>query len=226
MGPDILDDAGGDSIAQRNPDLSEMTAIYWVWKNVRDLEGLGFCHYRRYFDFRKEALSVTRETRVRTRKELASHRADFIDRSVIDRTLEEGAIVVTRTTEEGMANAEQYMSAHVPEHYLAMVNHVLARYPHLGPQVVAHTQDTGFYGNNMFLMRWSDFDRLCRFWFDCLFALDRQMTNRPAGYQARVLAFLSERLFDIHIRWLRDAGRRVVEYPLFFLEASALSDES
>jgi hypothetical protein len=39
-----------------------------------------------------------------------------------------------------------------------------------------------------------------------------------------VLAFLSERIFDIYVRWLRDSGRRVLEYPLFFLEESAFSD--
>jgi hypothetical protein len=39
-----------------------------------------------------------------------------------------------------------------------------------------------------------------------------------------VLAFLSERIFDIHIRWLRDSGRRTAEYPIFFLEDSVFSD--
>ena len=222
-GSDIMRDDSGDSIAHRNPDFSEMTAIYWVWKNRPGLDGVGFCHYRRYFDFRQGARGLARETRLRTAQELVDHRGHLADVAVVARTLDEGAIVVTRTTDEGIANAEQYMSAHVPEHYLAMVNYLLAHHPHLARQVVAHVGDTGFYGNNMFLMRWADFDRLCRFWFDCLFALDRQLADRPAGYQRRVLAFLSERLFDIHVRWLRDSGRRVIEYPLFFLEAEALS---
>ena len=28
----------------------ELTTQYWAWKNV-DAEYIGFCHYRRYFDF-------------------------------------------------------------------------------------------------------------------------------------------------------------------------------
>jgi hypothetical protein len=223
LGSDILDDASGDSIAHRNPDFSEMTAIYWVWKNIADLTGIGFCHYRRYFDFRKSAPKVARETRLCSPQELTSHRTAFVDRSVIAQTLEDGAIIVTRTTKEGVANAEQYMTAHVPDDYLAMVNYVLARHRHLAAQVVAHARDDGFYGNNMFLMRWTDFDQLCRFWFDCLFALDGKITSRSVGYQRRTLAFLSERLFDIYVRGLRDAGRRVVEYPLFFVEPPALA---
>ncbi len=223
---DILCDDRGDSIAHRNPDFSEMTAIYWVWKNVTDLDSVGFCHYRRYFDFRMAAVGSRRETRLQGVRDVAEHRAAFVDRSVIAQTLAHGTIIVTRTTQEGVSNAEQYMTAHVPEHYMAMVNCVLARYPHFARQVVAHVSDNGFYGNNMFVMPWADFDALCRYWFDCLFALDVEIAHRPDGYQRRVLAFLSERLLDIYIRWLCDAGRRVVEYPLFFLETAALSGDA
>lgn len=220
---EILSDDRGDSLAHRNPDFSEMTAIYWVWKNLTDLDAVGFCHYRRYFDFRESARHSSRKTPLHTPEEVRAHASSFVDRSVIAQVLDDGAIVVTRTTEEGVANAEQYMTAHVPEHYLAMVNFILARHPRLAPQVVAHVRDSGFCGNNMFLMRWADFDRLCQFWFDCLFGLDREIGSKPVGYQRRVLAFLSERIFDIYIRWLRDSGRRVIEYPLFFLEDSAFS---
>ena len=224
-GSDIVCDDGGDSIAHRNADFSEMTAIYWVWKNIRGLDGVGFCHYRRYFDFRADAPASRRDTRLATPQDVASHRAHFVDPALIARTLETGAILVTRTTDERMANAEQYMVTHVPGHYLAMMNHLLANYPHLARPLIAHVRDDGFYGNNMLVMRWADFDRLCRFWFECLFALDRQIGVRPGGYQRRVLAFLSERLLDIHVRWLRDSGRQVIEYPLFFLEEPALAGE-
>ncbi len=219
----ILSDDSGESISDRNPDLSEMTAIYWVWKNVTGLDGVGFCHYRRYFDFRQRAAGSARETRLRTPEDVSTHRASFVDRSVIAGLLEQDAIAVTRVTGERLSNAEQYMCAHVPEHYLAMVNYVLARHPWAERQVVSHVSDGGFHGNNMFVMPWFDFERLCRFWFDCLFGLDAKISRRPAGYQRRVLAFLSERIFDIHVRWLRDSGRRVVEYPLFFLEESAFA---
>lgn len=218
----VLRDDSGDSISDRNPDFSEMTAIYWVWKNVADLDGVGFCHYRRYFDFRDGALGSQRETRLGGAHEVAAQRSAFVDRAVIERALAEGTILVTRTTREGMANAEQYMTAHLAEHYLAMVNCVIGRHPRLARAVVAHVGDDGFYGNNMFVMPWADFDALCRYWFDCLFALDREIADKPSGYQRRVLAFLSERLFDIHVRSLSDSGRRVVEYPLFFLEPAAL----
>lgn len=222
--PDILRDDTGDTITDRNPDYSEMTAIYWVWKNVADLDAVGFCHYRRYFDFRTSAWQSERETPLRSLRQVRKHESRFTDPSVIAEHLDDGTIIVARTTAEGVANAEQYMTVHVPEHYLAMVNYVLAHHPHLEQQVVAQARDVRLYGNNMFVMPWAEFDELCRFWFDCLFGLERELGTRSVGYQRRVLAFLSERIFDIHIRWLRDSGRRTAEYPIFFLEDSVFSD--
>lgn len=43
-------DNEGDNISAKNPQWCELTALYWGWKNLRDVEYLGLCHYRRYFD--------------------------------------------------------------------------------------------------------------------------------------------------------------------------------
>ena len=40
----------GDNISEKNPRYCELSAIYWGWKNIKDVEYLGLAHYRRYFD--------------------------------------------------------------------------------------------------------------------------------------------------------------------------------
>ena len=45
----LCDDEGGN-ISDLNPMYCELTTQYWAWKNV-DADYIGFCHYRRYFDF-------------------------------------------------------------------------------------------------------------------------------------------------------------------------------
>ena len=49
-------DDTGDNISEKNPYYSELTALYWAWKNLRDVEYIGLCHYRRLFgvDFTSE----------------------------------------------------------------------------------------------------------------------------------------------------------------------------
>ena len=48
-----LHDDQGENISSLNPMYCELTTQYWAWKNV-DAEYIGFCHYRRYFDFAEE----------------------------------------------------------------------------------------------------------------------------------------------------------------------------
>ena len=42
-------DNTGDNISNKNNKYSEWSVIYWIWKNVKDVEYIGLNHYRRYF---------------------------------------------------------------------------------------------------------------------------------------------------------------------------------
>lgn len=44
-----LKDNTGDNISKRNRDYCEMSAVYWAWKNDRESDYIGLCHYRRRF---------------------------------------------------------------------------------------------------------------------------------------------------------------------------------
>lgn len=55
-----LGDNLGENISELNPLYGELTGLYWIWQNVRDIDYVGICHYRRYF-LNEQGRELTRE---------------------------------------------------------------------------------------------------------------------------------------------------------------------
>ena len=218
---EMLGDDGGDSISAENDRYGEMTAWYWVWKNWLpahpEADYVGFSHYRRFLDF-------TGSGGARTRRMTYSRFRRLFDRhyreAEIRRQVEGYDLVMRRVEESGYPTLRDQLLDWRPENVAdwdRMVG-VLHDFHPESRAAVDGALGSGLLAMELqFVMRRAVFEDFMKW----SFALCRESERRapwsepPEGGDARVPAFLIERLFMTYLAMRRqDASFRVLELPL------------
>lgn len=194
-------DDSGDNISERNPTFSELTAVYWLWKNKDSLcsgtdsiDSIGICHYRRYFMSGKgRSRHLLRAEEIGSLLErfdviLPSHRNYVIETNYSHYIHSHHACDLDITREIISERCPSYLSAF--DTRMAM--------------------RTG-HRFNMAVMKADDFDRYCEWLFDILFELERRLDiSGYEGRDRRVFGLVSERLLDV---WIDANGLTYTELP-------------
>lgn len=191
-------DDTGDNISGRNDTFCELTAIYWAWKNLRDVDYVGFCHYRRYFDFRRK-LPLTPYHISDT--EFAGLDSDNEELSEIVRS---GKTVLAQRESFLQPIFHNYCNSHHSDDMSQLMEIIDRVHPGDGKQVREFfLTEYRLSPYNMFLMPWAEFNRMCEWLFPVLFEAERTINiDNFNNYQRRIFGFMSERLVNafVHIR--------------------------
>lgn len=172
---DMIGDDTGDNISSKNPFYSELTAQYWAWKNLGDVDYIGFCHYRRYFDAQisNEIMDdIFKNHEVILLEDISSH-------AIIND-------VIKYITLEDL-------------HIFLMVLKKL--YPEYERTAIDYLWSNKLHTNNMFICRKELFDEYAEWLFTILFECEKYIKISPYSRGKRLYGYLGEYfmpLFFLH----------------------------
>ncbi len=216
--PNMLRDNTQDSIAEKNPYYSELTGLYWIWKNVQ-ADIVGLFHYRRFFNFKNDI------TKFHTFTKDFVRRYGITERN-IEKILQTYDIILPQKTYLDPKHSsiyEHYRQFHYIEDLDIVLDVIKQRYPKM--YEIADTflkQEKQMHICNMMICSKALWDEYATWLFDILFeaekAIQPTLSSRDS-LQKRVYGFLSERLLNIFIKYKQEtSGLKIKELPLLFWE--------
>ena len=181
----MISDDTGDNIAEKNLNYCELTALYWIWKNDKDSEVLGLCHYRRYLINR--LFSINRN-RILTDKQIERILGAY-DVIVPDRTIYAKGTTIREkwircgNFEEDLEKTRRIIERKYPA-YLSAYDKVLG--------------DNSAHFYNILIAKRDLFFRYCEWLFDICEELEKEMDfSNYNKTQARFYGLISENLLDV-----------------------------
>lgn len=189
-----------DNISDKNPYYSELTALYWAWKNLRklypDVKYVGWPHYRRFFAFNERKL-LTDVINMPTNA-IKDYR---VDADKVIKILESGRIIAVKPSVLQVPVYMQFCRYHHSPDYRALRKVIKEKFPDY------YESFRHFFTRNnkislycMFIMKWEDFEKYCEWLFAVLSEVEPLIPYQfYDDYQKRVFAFMTERLLNVYI---------------------------
>lgn len=212
--PLLPGDDTGDNISSHRERLCELTVLYWAWKNVKDADYYGLCHYRRYMNFSTECFPEDNYGNVifnhlgdEAIRHLQLDNPDAIRKAMND---VDYAYTDFDVTKVGYKNVyEQYIKASPTlkqEEIDLAIQLIKERTPEFEPYAQQFFMGQHFYPCLMFVMRKDIFQQFCEWMFPLAFELERKLENSHRSLEARRNpAHVVERLLGVFLTYLMES---------------------
>lgn len=225
----IQGDDTGENISAKNKYYSELTGIYWVWKNTKQ-KITGACHYRRYFTAKPEPYLYWLKRLLYYPLILHRKRFGLIYTNdvklFIPRIIGQNEIEMLLEKYDAILPQPRKMKSTVQNHYkkyhdsrdLEIIKQIIQeKYPDYSRSLYDVLQGKQLYANNMFIMKDEPYQEFMNWWFDVLFEFESRIDlSRYTGYQQRIMGFMAERLLNV---WFRKKQLNCVELPVIYFKS-------
>ncbi len=186
----FMGDDTGDNISNKNPYYSELTAIYWMWKNLKT-EYVGIVHYRRHFT-QKNILYV----------KIHNKFDSILKRKEIDTLLEKTDVILPKRRNYFVETLYSHYSHTLYVETLDETRRIIQeKEEEYLENFDKHMNGKKAHMFNMFIMKKEIFDKYCEWLFPLLEELElRIFPEQYNAFHARYIGRISELLLDVWIK--------------------------
>lgn len=204
---DIIRDDGGENISSKNPYYCELTATYFIWKNIK-ADVVGLCHYRRFFA---------------NKKSLGDDDAPFknvLTESEIEHLMKDADVVVPKRNKYFIETLYSHYAHTMDGMHLDVARDVMAQVcPEDLKYMDAIFSRTNGSMYNMCIMKKDIFDKYSEWLFALLAGVeDRVDLTGLTDFQARLFGRVSEILMNVWILKIQAEGVKVTEVTAAYSE--------
>lgn len=181
-----LTDDTGENIADQNPYYCELTAHYWAWKNLKDVDVVGLVHYRRFFiDYQQSSI----------------YKENILTKQAITRILSRKRVIMPFQESK---NGYFYLNVAHPnkQQLLWIIREIIKKYY----PIVLPSYDTVVGSKvmtlcNMAIFLKSDFDDYSSFLFDVMDKFNSRMNEENRQRVPRCNGYLGEVLLPVWVKY-------------------------
>lgn len=206
-------DDEGINISSKNPYYNELTAIYWAWKNLKDVDAIGLVHYRRLF-FESKPYNLD----------------NVLDIEKINTLLNEYEVLLPKQRNYYIeTNYSHYIHAHHQkplDKTREVIEEFYPKYLAAFDEVMKKRKAHMF---NMFIMKKEAFASYTSFIFRVLEKVEKEIDiSNYSVQEQRVFGYISELLMDVwlyttqqkykELKWEQLGGKNNIKKALFLIK--------
>ena len=173
-----LCDNTGYNISNMNCYYSELTGLYWIWKNVKSYGYVGTCHYRRY---------------------LLNDRGEIFNKEELNSLLKKYQIITTKQVELNYSYLYAFSQNHngdILEETGKVIKEIC---PDYYDSFIRLVNENHTYFGNMLITDKECFDHYCSWLFSIFSLVEKRVDlSAPDDYHRRVFGFISEFLLLVY----------------------------
>lgn len=169
----MIGDDTGENISSKNSQYCEMTAHYWIWKNLKDAEYVGVCHYRRFFD-----VDITEEN--------------------VPEVMDDADVMMVEPSWH-IESVYAYFAKFMGAENMTILWRVMKKLcPEYAETLETVCDGVKFYPFNMLICKKHLFDEYCEWMFSILEECERYVKLSPYTNGRRALAYMAELLTGVY----------------------------